>query len=445
MEKYLDKTGVLRLLKGVKTQINNSSNAILDTKGQPNGIASLDENGFIPFEQFGNLDTTLFEIVSELPTRGIKKHIYLTRNEGHADGKDLYTEYIYTGNVDNLAEDYDEKKWEELGSFAPDFDLADYVRKADAIKTGSISFKVSEVEGNTTLSLVYTDNGKEVKETLVEMPTASTSSDGLMTARDKGKLDNIDLDALEASINNANQAAENTKDAISKAEVATAEAENVNAELTDNNVFKVTDRHANVKELQLYDQASINAKIDDIEGNITGILGGEDNKVNTEEVNLKTISDDVKAIIGNADDAEDNIDTKDVNLKSLSQKVTEITGTIGDTDTDGTIKKDIATINETLGTKADKSIIKTEINDTDDEVPTSKAVKTELNAATGRIETLENSLGDESTEGSVKNDIATLKENVSAIPKFEHMTEAVYNGLDSDSIKDDTYYMLSEE
>jgi len=445
MEKYLDRTGVLRLLKGVKDQINNSSNAILDTKGKPNGIASLDENGFIPFEQFGNLDTTLFEIVSELPTRGIKKHIYLTRNEGHADGKDLYTEYIYTGNVDNLAEDYDEKKWEELGSFAPDFDLADYVRKADAIKTGSISFKVSEVEGNTTLSLVYTDNGKEVKETLVEIPIASTSSDGLMTARDKGKLDNIDLDALEASINNANQAADNTNAAIANAERATSEAENVNAELTDDNVFKVTDRHANVKELQLYDQASINTKIDDIESNITGILGGEDSKVDTGEVNLKTVSDDVKAIIGNADDAEDNIDTAEVNLKSISKKVTEITGAIGDADTDGTIKKDIATINETLETKANKDIIKTEINDSDDEVPTSKAVKTELDAATERISTLEASLGDESTEGSVKNDIKKLQDEVSALPKFVHLTENEYNGkVLSGEIDENTYYMISE-
>lgn len=443
MEKYLDKTGVIRLLQGVKTQIESYKQSILDTKGQSNGIASLDENGFIPFEQFGNLDTVLFEIVSKLPTRNIKKHIYLMRNADHESGKDLYTEYIYTGVIDNLDEDYKESYWEELGSFAPDFDLADYVRKVDAIKTGSIEFRVFSGEGNTTLSLVYTDNSKEAKETLVEIPVASASSDGLMTSADKVKLDAIDLSALEASINNANQAAENTNTVIANAKKATAEAENVNAELTEANKFKVTDRHGEVKELQLYDQASINTKIDDIEGNITGILGGDGNKVNTEEVNLKTISDDVKGIIGNTDDADDNIDTVNVNLKSLSKEVSSIKADIGDTETDSSIKKDIATINETLGTKADKSIIKTEINDTDDEVPTSKAVKGVIGEATKRITDLENTLGTTEQEGSVWENINDLFSKVDNVPKFLSMSESQYDALEE---KDkNTYYMLMEE
>lgn len=452
MEKYLDKTGVLRLLQGVKTQIENSKQSILDTKGQKNGIASLDENGFIPFEQFGNLDTTLFEIVSELPTSGIKKHIYLTRNIGHTDGKDLYTEYIYTGDVDA---DYDEKNWEELGSFAPDFDLADYVRKTDAVKTGSIAFKVSETEDNTTLSLAYSSNTKDAEEVLVEVPVVSASSDGLMTVSDKTKLDSIDLNALEASINNANQAADNTNAAIKKAETATAEAENVNAELTDDNVFKVTDRHANVKTLQLYDQASINTELDNIKNDITGILGGEENKVDTTEVNLKSISEDVKAIIGNTDDAEDNIDTADVNLKSLSKEVSSIKADIGDSETEGTIKKDIADINAALDTKVNKDTIKTEINDSDEEVPTSKAVKTAIDGINAEI-------GSEDTEGTIKsdikainatlashkNDIDKVKDSVEAleIPKLEQLSEAGYNALVvSDSIDENTYYMISEE
>lgn len=443
MEKYLDKTGVIRLLQGVKAQIESYKQSILDTKGQSNGIASLDENGFIPFEQFGNLDTVLFEIVSKLPTRNIKKHIYLMRNADHESGKDLYTEYIYTGAIDNLDEDYKESYWEELGSFAPDFDLADYVRKIDAIKTGSIEFRVFSGEGNTTLSLVYTDNSKEAKETLVEIPVASASSDGLMTSADKVKLDAIDLNALEASINNANQAAENTNTAIANAEKATAEAENVNAELTEANKFKVTDRHGEVKELQLYDQASINTKINDIEGNITGILGGEENKVNTEEVNLKTISDDVKGIIGNTDDANDNIDTKDVNLKSISKDIASIKADIGDSEADGSIKKDIATINEALDTKADKDIIKTEINDSDDEVPTSKAVKAGLDATSNSIEDIEKTLGNEETEGSVKYSIKKLRDDLDFSPKFTHLTEEEYKALEK--VDKNTYYMISEE
>lgn len=438
MEKYLDSKGVLRLLQGVKTQLEAYRKSVLDTKGQANGIASLDENGFIPFAQFGNLDTTLFEIVSVLPITGIKKHIYLMRNSEHESGRDLYTEYIYTGNVD---ETYDEANWEELGSFAPDFDLKDYLKKPDTIKSGTISFKTTE-EGNS-LNLTYT-NGNDEKTSVV-IPVANSTTDGLMSSVDKAKLDQIDLNALDAAINNAIAATEATNTAIVNAERATAEAENVNAELTNDNVFKVTDRHKNVKELQLYDQASINTEIADIKGNITGILGGEDNKVAPEEVNLKTISDDVKAIIGNADEAEDNIDTKEVNLKSLSQKVTGIAGAIGDADTDGTIKKDIADINAALDTKANKDIIKTVINDSDDEVPTSKAVKDAIGEATTRIGNLESTLGTEETEGSVKNDIKKLQGEVSALPKFVNLTENEYNGkVLSGEIDENTYYMISE-
>lgn len=466
MEKYLDSKGVLRLLQGVKTQLETYKQSVLDTKGQPNGIASLDENGFIPFEQFGNLDTVLFEIVMELPTSGIKKHIYLMRNAEHTDGSDLYTEYIYTGDVEK---DYDEKNWEELGSFAPDFDLADYLKKGDTIKSGTLAFETTE--GDTTLTLTYT-NGNDEK-TSVAIPVANGTTDGLMSSADKIKLDNIDLNALEASINNANTAADNTNTAISNAERATAEAEAVNAELTDDNVFKVTDRHSNVKTLQLYDQASINTKIDEIDANIKGIigneedaednidtkdvnlksiskdvasiqsaigsaetegsilkniadnasnisanssgitaiLGGEDNKVDTDKVNLKTLSDDVNAIIG-----DENVDTKKTNLSSLSSSVSSLQTAVGDDK--GGIKKDITDINGTLKTKVDKGTIKTKINDSNDEVPTSKAVKAGLDAVSQKVDAL-------------------------TIPKIVSMTEEEYEALES---KDsDTYYMLYEE
>ena len=82
MEKYLDKNSVMRLLQGIKTQIDKSKTSVLDTKGVANGIASLDAGGNVPLSQLGNLDTTFFEIVTELPTdiRNIKKHIYILKD-----------------------------------------------------------------------------------------------------------------------------------------------------------------------------------------------------------------------------------------------------------------------------------------------------------------------------------------------------------------------------
>lgn len=80
-----------------------------------------------------------------------------------------------------------------------------------------------------------------------------------MSPSDKGKLDKIDLNALTASINAANTAADNTNKAIQAAETATAGAERVNAEL-DGNVLKVTNRNGEVKSLD-FEQWDLEEKV----------------------------------------------------------------------------------------------------------------------------------------------------------------------------------------
>ena len=133
MEKYLDKNSVLRLLQGIKTQIDKSKTSVLDTKGASNGIASLDAGGNVPLSQLGNLDTTFFEVVTELPTdiRNIKKHIYILN--GNKDGENnKYAEYIYTGDLTDEG-NFDATKWEKLGDFVPTFDLQEYVKKNRAV------------------------------------------------------------------------------------------------------------------------------------------------------------------------------------------------------------------------------------------------------------------------------------------------------------------------
>lgn len=57
------------------------------------------------------IDTTLFQIVSALPTTGINKNkIYLLLSE-RSENKNVYAEYLYTGDTAN----YDASKWEKLG------------------------------------------------------------------------------------------------------------------------------------------------------------------------------------------------------------------------------------------------------------------------------------------------------------------------------------------
>lgn len=86
-------------------------------------------DGKVPLEQLGNLDMVLFEVVKELPTTNIKKHIYLMKvSELESGAKNLYAEYIYTGDITT---DYDASKWEKLGVKQIETDLSDYYTKEE--------------------------------------------------------------------------------------------------------------------------------------------------------------------------------------------------------------------------------------------------------------------------------------------------------------------------
>lgn len=103
---YLSKTGLTALWSKCKSMFVKASE-----KGKANGVATLDGNGNVPLTQLGNIDTTFAEVVTELPSTGIKKHIYMMK-AGTTGDKNVYAEYVYTGDV---ASTYDATKWEKLG------------------------------------------------------------------------------------------------------------------------------------------------------------------------------------------------------------------------------------------------------------------------------------------------------------------------------------------
>lgn len=107
------------------------------TLGAHNGIATLDSMGNIPLAQLGNLDTTVAEVVTTLPTTNIKKHIYLIKDASNVT-QNKYEEYIYTGDTSAT---YDASKWENLGNFRATVDLANYYTKSqvDSIANGKSS------------------------------------------------------------------------------------------------------------------------------------------------------------------------------------------------------------------------------------------------------------------------------------------------------------------
>lgn len=166
--------------------INGTSLQILIADGSTktinaaNGICGLDSNGNVPLRQLGNLDTTVAEVVTDLPTTNIKKHIYLIKD---ASGfpQNQYEEYIYTGDTSAT---YDASKWEKLGDFRARVDLADYAKKREAANELQITSHGTQV--NFTLLNI---DRREISDNILTQATSTQA--GVMAASDKKKLDGI--------------------------------------------------------------------------------------------------------------------------------------------------------------------------------------------------------------------------------------------------------------
>lgn len=167
---------------GTATQVLMADGSV-KTLNANNGVAGLDANGNVPLAQLGNLDTTVAEVVTALPTTNIKKHIYLIKDTSGVT-KNQYEEYIYTGDTSAT---YDASKWEKLGDFRATVDLADYAKKSE-----TLSNLVWEPRGSDLFLAITVGNGVHVSEA---MPTASSSTTGAMSNTDKVKLDGIEARA----------------------------------------------------------------------------------------------------------------------------------------------------------------------------------------------------------------------------------------------------------
>ena len=202
--------------------------------GEANGVAGLDANGNVPLAQLGNLDTTVAEVVTALPTTNIKKHIYLIKDASGVT-QNKYEEYIYTGDTSAT---YDASKWEKLGDFRATVDLANYYTKSqvDSIANGksstshthsviingvtktiaasggaavnlgtyltshqSLAEYAKKSEAATSLEITPSANDiqfvlKAIDNSEIDWPSldpATSTKAGIMTTKDKVKLDGI--------------------------------------------------------------------------------------------------------------------------------------------------------------------------------------------------------------------------------------------------------------
>lgn len=130
-------------------------------------------SGWIKEVDPNNIDTTLFQIVSALPTSGINKNrIYLVASANRdPNGKNIYDEYIYTGDTSAT---YDATKWEKIGEYTPTVDLSPYMK----------------LEQKGVANGVATLDAKG-KVTDGQLWDATSENHGLMSEEDKKILDTI--------------------------------------------------------------------------------------------------------------------------------------------------------------------------------------------------------------------------------------------------------------
>lgn len=178
---------------GTATQVLMADGSVKEVGGK-SGIAGLDTNGNVPLANLGNLDTTVAEVVTALPTSNIKRHIYLVKDSDTANNK--YAEYVYTGDISAA---YDSTKWEKLGDFRATVDLADYAKKSEAIDRLIVETQPTGPHSKRQFISIY-KAGKSSLEAEVVMLEATTNMSGFMSAVDKSKLDGIEINANDYSL-----------------------------------------------------------------------------------------------------------------------------------------------------------------------------------------------------------------------------------------------------
>lgn len=120
----------------------------------------------------GELDDTLFSVVTELPQTNIKQHIYLKKTGDTANNK--YAEYIYTGNLPiNETNVYNESNWEKLGELSAKTDLTGYAKLDAGTETNLQTFK-----GHNKFSKIIQSSGIKSAEdaTLEDKHTGSVKA-----------------------------------------------------------------------------------------------------------------------------------------------------------------------------------------------------------------------------------------------------------------------------
>lgn len=174
--------------------------------------------------QIGAIDRTLYKVITKLPDTSSEavqlgctdvNKIYLVSLGVGSPANQEYAEYLYRGT--NFTTNYNKSNWEKLGSFRSTIDLSNCVQKTEVPYTQLKDLQTNKTEIVTAgydgeFNKFIQENGKTVfvqhsitnegsnDEISLAIPEASTSANGVMSARDKKNIDRLVADTYPFGI-----------------------------------------------------------------------------------------------------------------------------------------------------------------------------------------------------------------------------------------------------
>lgn len=285
------------ILIGDTSELNNKVQEFIDSKGAPNGLASLNESGIIPSAQLPSYVDDVIEVdtFSNLPGTGESGKIYIVQDT-NLTYRWSGTAYVEISKSLSLGETSSTAYPGDKGKATTD----KLNRIPDKLITDTVNVNQSTTEAVLNFT-TYRQEAQQVGRNTLTITSATTSQAGLMSSSDKTKLDGLkdqagitsDIDAvqtnLETHINNKSNPHEVTKDQVGLGNVdntsdankpisnATQTALNGKFSATDGNALK--QRVDNIPELVATDitvdsdNDSVNISLDKtsiVDGTLSG-------------------------------------------------------------------------------------------------------------------------------------------------------------------------------
>lgn len=292
------------ILIGDTSELNSKVQQFINSKGAPNGLASLNESGIIPSAQLPSYVDDVIEVdtFSNLPGTGESGKIYIVQDT-NLTYRWSGTDYVEISKSLALGETSSTAYPGDKGKATTD----KLNRIPDKLITDTVNVNQSTTEAVLNFT-TYRQEAQQVGRNTLTITSATISQAGLMSSSDKTKLDGLkdqagitsDIDAvqtnLETHINNKSNPHEVTKDQVGLGNVdntsdankpisnATQTALNGKFSATDGNALK--QRVDNIPELVATDitvdsdNDSVNISLDKM-SIVDGTLSGTTININS--------------------------------------------------------------------------------------------------------------------------------------------------------------------